>query len=169
MFANTGNLQESYLIEKITSSRGDVLFQRPELPPRRVFDEAHAQTMTSMMQEVVLAGTGRAAQIPGRQVAGKTGTSQQWRDAWFVGYSAQMTTGVWVGNDDNSSMSKVTGGQLPAKVWAMFMRAAHDGLPIKHLQSPAPQLLSEVDEGRAAYYRDLALIFGALETTNNVQ
>jgi len=169
VFANTGNLQESYLIEKITSSRGDVLFQRPELPPRRVFDEAHAQTMTSMMQEVVLAGTGRAAQIPGRQVAGKTGTSQQWRDAWFVGYSAQMTTGVWVGNDDNSSMSKVTGGQLPAKVWAMFMRAAHDGLPIKHLQSPAPQLLSEVDEGRAAYYRDLALIFGALETTNNVQ
>ena len=72
-----------------------------------------------------------------RQAAGKTGTSQDFRDAWFIGYTANLVTGVWLGNDDNSPTKKATGGGLPVEVWTRFMRAAHQGVPMAYL--PVPQ------------------------------
>ena len=80
------------------------------------------------MRAVVEQGTGRKARINGQVVAGKTGTSQDYRDAWFVGYTAHMVAGVWMGNDDNSVTERVTGGNLPAIVWNRVMTAAHNGL-----------------------------------------
>ncbi|PHR60853.1 MAG: penicillin-binding protein [Robiginitomaculum sp.] len=164
VFGNGGELRRNFLIRSIASSQGKTLFERPDIRPSRVYDDEYAKQMTGMMQEVVLAGTGRKAKIPGRQVAGKTGTSQQWRDAWFVGFSAQLTTGIWLGNDDNTPMAKVTGGSLPAQIWQKFMVSAHKDLPVEPLKSPEPQLLSESDEGLAAFYGELAAVFGALES-----
>ena len=80
-----------------------------------------------MMQETLLTGTARKAELPGWQAAGKTGTSQDWRDAWFVGYTSYLVAGVWLGNDDNSPTKKVSGGNLPVEIWSRFMKAAHRG------------------------------------------
>ena len=86
-----------------------------------------------MMQETLLSGTARKAEIPGWTAAGKTGTSQDFRDAWFIGYTANLVTGVWLGNDDNSPTRKATGGGLPVEVWTRFMRVAHQGVPVAAL------------------------------------
>jgi penicillin-binding protein 1A len=86
-----------------------------------------------MMQETLLSGTARKAEIPGWMAAGKTGTSQDFRDAWFIGYTANLVTGVWLGNDDNSPTKKATGGGLPVDVWTRFMKAAHQGVPVASL------------------------------------
>ncbi len=89
--------------------------------------------MNTMMQQTLISGTARKAEIPGWQAAGKTGTSQDFRDAWFIGYTANLVTGVWLGNDDNSPTKKATGGGLPVEVWTRFMRAAHQGVPVAAL------------------------------------
>jgi len=89
--------------------------------------------MNVMMQETLISGTARKAEIPGWIAAGKTGTSQDFRDAWFVGYTANLVTGVWLGNDDNAPTRKATGGGLPVEVWTRFMRAAHQGVPVASL------------------------------------
>ena len=85
--------------------------------------------MNTMMQETIISGTARKAEIPGWTAAGKTGTSQDFRDAWFIGFTGNLVTGVWLGNDDNSPTKKATGGGLPVEVWTRFMRAAHQGQP----------------------------------------
>jgi penicillin-binding protein 1A len=79
------------------------------------------------MRETVVNGTARRADLPGWPVAGKTGTSQEFRDAWFIGFTSQLVAGVWLGNDDNTPMKKITGGGLPVEVWSEFMRTAHRG------------------------------------------
>jgi penicillin-binding protein 1A len=84
--------------------------------------------MNSMLHETIASGTGRHADLPGWPAAGKTGTSQDYRDAWFVGYTSHMVTGIWLGNDDNSPTRKAVGGGLPVDVWSRFMRAAHQGV-----------------------------------------
>ena len=85
------------------------------------------------MQETLLSGTARKAELPGWMAAGKTGTSQDFRDAWFIGYTANLVTGVWLGNDDNSPTKKATGGGLPVEVWTRFMRTAHQGVAVAGL------------------------------------
>ncbi len=77
----------------------------------------------------MLTGTARKADLPGWQAAGKTGTSQDFRDAWFIGYTSHLVTGVWLGNDDNSPTKKASGGGLPVEIWSRFMRVAHQGAP----------------------------------------
>ena len=89
--------------------------------------------MNAMMRETLLMGTAQKASLPGWQAAGKTGTSQDFRDAWFVGYTANLVTGVWLGNDDSSPTKKATGGGLPVEVWSRFMKAAHQGVPVAAL------------------------------------
>jgi penicillin-binding protein 1A len=91
-----------------------------------------------MMQETLRTGTARKAELPGWMAAGKTGTSQDFRDAWFIGYTANLVTGVWLGNDDNSPTRKATGGGLPVEVWTRFMRAAHQGVPVAALPNSQP-------------------------------
>ena len=93
----------------------------------QVIEPRHVAMMNTMMQETLLSGTARKAEIPGWTAAGKTGTSQDFRDAWFIGYTANLVTGVWLGNDDNSPTKKATGGGLPVEVWTRFMRVGASG------------------------------------------
>ena len=79
------------------------------------------------MNAVVVYGTGRRAALPDQPAAGKTGTTQDFRDAWFVGYTSHLTAGVWIGNDDGKPMNRATGGSLPAEIWNQVMRVAHEG------------------------------------------
>ncbi len=118
-----------YAITEIIGPGGTPLYQRQGSGPGRAVPAAAARTLTAMMTKVIDGGTGKHAAI-GRPAAGKTGTSQNYRDAWFVGFTPQLVTGVWFGNDDGSPMKRVTGGGLPARTWAGFMGAAHQGLPV---------------------------------------
>ena len=88
--------------------------------------------MRDLLQTAIAEGTGRAAALD-RPAGGKTGTSQENRDAWFIGFTADLVAGVWVGNDDAAPMPGVTGGTLPARIWRAFMTAAHEGLPVRPL------------------------------------
>jgi penicillin-binding protein 1A len=110
-----------------------LLYARPADQLGQVVEPRHVAMMNTMMQETLLSGTARKAEIPGWMAAGKTGTSQDFRDAWFIGYTANLVTGVWLGNDDNSPTRKATGGGLPVEVWTRFMRAAHQGVPVASL------------------------------------
>src|SRR6185295_3750174 len=103
---------------------GRILYHHEPLPAVRVVDADKAQWMNAILYDVVQRGTGTAARVPGHEVAGKTGTTSDFKDAWFVGYSADLVAGVWIGNDDARPMRHVTGGKLPAQIWSAFMRAA---------------------------------------------
>ena len=109
--------------------------------------------MNSMMEETLLTGTARKAELPGWQAAGKTGTSQDWRDAWFVGYTSALVAGVWLGNDDNSPTKKTSGGNLPVEIWSRFMKAALEGVPPAELPSGVWQQRRRAGRRRAAARR----------------
>jgi penicillin-binding protein 1A len=126
VLANGGYPVTPYGIAEIRDRNGTVLY-RPRRPTQRVVPLWEVGAMNDMFANAVENGTGRNARI-GRPVAGKTGTSQDWRDAWFLGYAPQLVAGVWVGNDDNTPMKKVTGGRLPARLWGNFMAKALDGV-----------------------------------------
>jgi penicillin-binding protein 1A len=132
-FANRGLGVSPHVVTKIRTSDGKVLYARPADQLGQVIEPRHVAMMNTMMQETLLSGTARKAEIPGWTAAGKTGTSQDFRDAWFIGYTANLVTGVWLGNDDNSPTKKATGGGLPVEVWTRFMRAAHQGVPVAAL------------------------------------
>ncbi|WP_300541361.1 transglycosylase domain-containing protein [Maricaulis sp.] len=162
VFNNDGAYREPYFIQSITNSRGDVLYEHQRIGAQRAMTAERAQAMSTMLQDVVLTGTGRRAALPGRRSAGKTGTSQSFRDAWFVGYTADYVAGVWVGNDDDSPMQDVTGGGLPAEIWRRYMIRVHQGLPARDLSAPAPRTRSEREERLAAFYSDLSAAFSEL-------
>jgi penicillin-binding protein 1A len=168
VFANDGLYRPSYLIKKIEDTRGKALYTRPPFPASQVFAPVLARQMTLLMQEVVLDGTGRKAALAGgRQAAGKTGTSQDWRDAWFVGFTADYVVGVWIGNDDNHATNHVTGGGLPAQLWHSVMTKATAGQPKHALSVPPPQLRSEQDEKLAAFYSSLTETFRLAGASEN--
>jgi len=159
VFANEGLLRPTHLITEIRNTSGLPLYTRRTVAGRRVYPVPYARQMTSMLRDVIETGTGHGAKLGNRQAGGKTGTSQDYRDAWFVGFTSQMTTGVWLGNDDNSSMRKITGGLLPVDIWKAYMREAHKGLPYNALSAPNPNL----DDGRAqelaAFYEEMSTAF----------
>jgi penicillin-binding protein 1A len=119
-------------ISEISDGTGRVLYRRAGSGPGRVMELGHASDMTKMLASVVNEGTGRGAALAW-PAAGKTGTSQDFRDAWFVGYTAQFTAGVWMGNDDGRPMKGVTGSGLPARLWHDIMLAAHEDLEARPL------------------------------------
>jgi penicillin-binding protein 1A len=132
-FANGGHAVMPHVIERISTPSGKVLYVRNLQPLGRIVEEKYVGMMNEMMQQTIAIGTARGAALPGWQAAGKTGTSQDFRDAWFIGYTGQLVTGVWLGNDDGSPMKKVTGGSLPVEIWSRFMRTAHQGVPVAAL------------------------------------
>ncbi|WP_245586655.1 transglycosylase domain-containing protein [Pleomorphomonas oryzae] len=132
-FANGGWGIIPYLVEDIRTKDGKVLFHRQGDGPGRVVSDVAVGTMNRMLSAVVTDGTGQKALLSDRPVAGKTGTSQDFRDAWFIGYTNGLTAGVWLGNDDNTPTKKATGGALTALLWNRFMTEATRELPVRPL------------------------------------
>jgi penicillin-binding protein 1A len=129
-FANGGFAVIPHVVERVrTAQSGKTLYTRSQNTLGRVIDARYVAMMNTMMRETVASGTARRADLPGWPVAGKTGTSQDFRDAWFIGYTSQLVTGIWLGNDDNTPTRKITGGGLPVEVWSQFMKVAHRGKP----------------------------------------
>ncbi len=126
-FANGGQGVTPYVIREVKTANGKVIFKRQGSGIGPVVDKATLPMMNGMMRETLLTGTGRKADVPGWEAAGKTGTTQDFRDAWFVGYTSRLVASVWLGNDDNSPMKRVSGGGLPSEIWGKFMRAALQG------------------------------------------
>lgn len=134
-FANKGIHIEPIAIVKILDRNGKVMEQAAP-KQRSVISESSAAQLTSMLQDVIAHGTGTGANI-GRPAAGKTGTTSDYHDAWFVGYTPDLVTGVWIGCDDNSSLNGMTGGNLPATVWKTFMQQALKSVPAKNFDGSA--------------------------------
>jgi penicillin-binding protein 1A len=132
-FANGGIGAIPHVIERVRDSNGKILYARAVSGTSRVIVPEHVGMMNKMLAETLITGTARRASIPGWPAAGKTGTSQDYRDAWFVGYTGRMITGVWLGNDDGTPTKKATGSGLPVDIWNRFMRAAHQNLPVVEL------------------------------------
>jgi penicillin-binding protein 1A len=132
-FANGGYATAPHVVERVRVTNGKQLYARPARALGRVVDARYVGMMNVMMQETILSGTARKAELPGWPAAGKTGTSQDFRDAWFVGYTGRLVTGVWLGNDDGTPTKKITGGGMPVQVWSRFMKPAHQGVPVATL------------------------------------
>ena len=128
-FANGGEAVVPYAITRIKSPDGDVYYDHQPGGLGPVITVDHLESMISMMEGVMTVGTGKAARFPGRQIAGKSGTTSSYRDAWFMGFTADLVCGVWVGNDNDDEMKKVTGSGLPSLIWRRFMEPAHQGVP----------------------------------------
>jgi penicillin-binding protein 1A len=131
-FANGGRGVIPYVIAQVKTASGKVLYGRTEGGLGQVIEPSAVAAMNTMMRETFVSGTARAGAIPGWDTAGKTGTSQDFRDAWFVGYTATLVAGVWFGNDDGEPTKRASGGNLPVETWARFMKTALAG------QRPAP-------------------------------
>jgi len=131
-FANGGYADSPHVIQRIRTADGKLLYTRAPQALGRIVDGHYVAMMNTMMRQTLAAGTARAASLPGWQAAGKTGTSQDYRDAWFIGYTSRLVTGVWLGNDDSSPTRKATGGGLPVEIWSRFMKVALHGV------TPAP-------------------------------
>ena len=129
-FANGGNAVSPHVVERVHTAGGKLLYQRTTENLGRIIEARYAGMMNAMMQETLLTGTARKAELAGWPAAGKTGTSQDFRDAWFVGYTGHLVAGVWLGNDDSSPTKKITGGGMPVDIWSKFMKAAHQGVPV---------------------------------------
>lgn len=135
-FANGGEGVTAYGVERITDPQGKPLWAPQGGGFGKIMSDRALASMHEMMQAVMTEGTGKAARLD-RPAAGKSGTTQDYRDAWFMGYTADYVTGVWLGNDDQRhEMKKVTGGGLPAQLWKSVMIAAHQGLPARPLPTP---------------------------------
>ena len=136
--ANGGMGVGAHAVTQITDPAGKVLYQRSGGGFGRVVSPEALARMHDMMSAVITSGSGKAARLD-RPAAGKTGTTQDYRDAWFMGFTADYVAGVWMGNDDyRIEMRKVTGGGLPAQLWKQVMTAAHKGLPVHALPSTVP-------------------------------
>ncbi|HMH65729.1 MAG TPA: penicillin-binding transpeptidase domain-containing protein, partial [Rhizomicrobium sp.] len=132
-FANGGNGTTPFGVMKIHTRSGKVLYQRKPSSIGAVMSAHDDMQMTRLMTEVTATGTGKAARLEDRPTAGKTGTTQDFHDAWFVGFTADLVCGVWIGNDNNAPMIKATGGTLPARIFHAFMTDAEQGLPARPL------------------------------------
>lgn len=128
-FANGGYAVVPHGILEVRTRSGKILFRRAGSSLGRVIGAGTLARMNEMLVETMKTGTGRGARLANRIAAGKTGTSQNYRDGWFVGYTADYVTGVWLGNDDDAPTRRVTGGQMPAAIWKDFMRHAEAGRP----------------------------------------
>lgn len=163
-FANGGYRPDLHFVERVTDTSGKVLYEHPDTRRKRVISPEVVGMMNAMMSETISDGTAKKAAF-GWPAAGKTGTSQKSRDAWFVGYTGDLTTGVWFGNDDGDPMKKVTGGALPAAAWRQFMVVAHKGQPVVKLPGEWNMQPGLIDQN----VPDMAVGEANLELENSIQ
>lgn len=131
VIANGGYAVWPYAVLSIEDSAGHQLYQYTQVEAPRLFTSRDTRALDNMLVQVVARGTGQAAQLSQGHVAGKTGTSQNYRDAWFVGYTDRLITGVWLGKDDNAGMERISGGGYPARIWRDYMQAGlHVPVPV---------------------------------------
>ena len=139
VFSNGGMAVQPYFVTRVDGAAGTRTYYTRKAPaPHRVINEGVNRDLLAMLWNVVVYGTGSASRLPGRESGGKTGTTQDSNDAWFVGFTTDYVTGVWFGNDDNSS-TRVTGSTLPAQTWRTVMLEAQKGLPPRGLDRSPPQ------------------------------
>lgn len=143
-FANGGTAVTPHAIAEISDRAGRVLYRRSGSGGAAIMSPTTLAAMNDLLRAVVERGTGRAAALD-RPVGGKTGTSQDYRDAWFIGFTADLVAGVWFGNDDSSPMNRVAGGGLPARAWRAFMAEASRGLPPRPIPGAAQTAITPVD------------------------
>ncbi len=136
-FPNNGLAVWPYAIEDIRDRDGNLLYERSGSGPGQVVARRHVRAVNTMLSRVISAGTGHKATL-NRPAAGKTGTSQNFRDGWFIGYTPDLVTGVWMGNDNGAPPRKLTGGGLPAVVWSQVMMTAHEGVAVAQLDTEKP-------------------------------
>ncbi len=162
VFANAGQRARPHLVTRIEGAFDAAPIHVRAMPREApVLADGPRRDMTAMLYNVVLTGTGAAARLPAQEAAGKTGTSQDYRDAWFIGFTPHLVTGVWVGNDDNSAMRGVTGGRVPAQLWKQVMTVAEAGrepaaldrsAPVRDMEwMPTPDFLDEIMAAPAPY------------------
>jgi penicillin-binding protein 1A len=149
-FANGGTAITPYGFKRIRTRSGRILWERPSPAPRRAIEEVPLRSMNALLAQVVSAGTARGAQLPDRPVGGKTGTTSDYRDAWFIGFTGGYAAGVWVGNDDfGIKTNKVTGGSAPTRIWRAFMIEALKGQPARSFPMPTPEDRANAGSGLA--------------------
>jgi penicillin-binding protein 1A len=137
---NGGSSVEPYgLVELRLKGDATPLLEQEGGIGERVIAQPAAKQLVYMMNQVIERGTGARARLPGRPAAGKTGTTQASRDAWFIGFTADYVAGVWMGYDDNTPLTGVTGGGLPAEIWKETMLRVHEGLPARQLPMLVPK------------------------------
>jgi len=148
-FANGGHRAPPYAAVEIMNSRGDSIYKhdRDAAPLRQVIPLGNIADMITMMKQVVEAGTGRRARLDNIEVAGKTGTTNGYKDAWFVGYTGNYVCAVWFGNDNDAPMNNMTGGSLPAGTWHDIMAYAHQGIELKPLPGSTPPAAAQAATG----------------------
>jgi len=139
-FPREGKMIPAHAILEVRTGSGETIwrFDRDGPKPKQVIPASVARDMNAMMHSVVENGTARRARLDGVQVAGKTGTTNGYRDAWFMGFTGNYVCGVWFGNDDYAPMNKMTGGSLPAMTWHQIMEYAHQGIEIKPIPGVPP-------------------------------
>jgi penicillin-binding protein 1A len=160
VFASGGLEVHNYAIEEIHTLQGQLLYSHERDTPARkqLFSRQSVEMLNTMLQGVVTGGTGRAADLDFTYAIGKTGTSSNFRDAWFMGITGQYVAGIWLGNDDFSPMSRVTGGSFPAQTWHNFMVLAHDtdnipqipGIAVHPVQVAEQERLAKMQTAAAA-------------------
>ena len=136
-FSNGGNLALSYGIERIRTAGGKVLYEHRSGPRTVVISNPALSYMNQMLRHVIAAGTGTRARVPGYDIAGKTGTTSDYKDAWFIGYTGGFVAAVWTGKDNNTPMAKVTGGNEPAEIWRAFMASTLPRLQVQSIPAGA--------------------------------
>jgi penicillin-binding protein 1A len=132
--------------QRIVDSSGKEVRLAHEDPPRDVLTAAEAYIVTSLLESVVQTGTATKAKALGRPAAGKTGTSNQARDAWFVGYTTELAAGVWVGFDDHRPLgAKESGGKAAVPIWLEIMKTAHEKKPVRAFDVPSGVTMAKID------------------------
>ena len=139
-FPNQGKVVVPHAVLEVRTGDGEVVwrFDRDGAKPAQVLSTQVALDMNMMMNKAAEEGTGKRAILDGIRIAGKTGTTNAYRDAWFVGFTGNFVCGVWIGNDDYSSTNRMTGGSLPAMTWHQIMTYAHTGIELKNIPGVAP-------------------------------
>jgi penicillin-binding protein 1A len=140
VFANGGKRASPYATWEVRNSQGNVIYQHDrDAPQPQVLQPHVVADMNFMLNKVVEEGTGKKAMLDGIRAAGKTGTTNGYRDAWFVGFTGNLAAGVWFGNDDHTSTNTMTGGTLPAMTWKEVMSFAHQNLEIRPIPGLSPE------------------------------